>query len=167
MRSTGLPRRRGDRRPEILRRRVAVGVRLQVRVDAFPERLGADVALDHAQHRRALLVGDGVERFVDLAGRLDAGVNRARRLQRIEVERRLVLERFVDRDVPFGLPRGQRTVRHPGREPFVQPEVVPPLHRHQIAEPLVRHLVRDRPTRCSCAWRPTRVALSASRSVSR
>ena len=30
-------------------------------------------------------------------------------------------------------------------EGFVEPEVVPPPHRDQIAEPHVRHFVRDRP----------------------
>jgi hypothetical protein len=29
-----------------------------------------------------------------------------------------------------------------GGEPFVQPQVAPPLGRHQIAEPLMRQLVR-------------------------
>ena len=32
---------------------------------------------------------------------------------------------------------------HPGGESFVQPEIVPPGHRHEIAEPLVGDLVRD------------------------
>src|SRR5438105_10293147 len=31
---------------------------------------------------------------------------------------------------------------HPGSKTFVQPNVVPPCHRHEIAEPLVSHLVR-------------------------
>ena len=32
---------------------------------------------------------------------------------------------------------------HPGGEPFVEPQIVPPGHRHKIAEPLMRHLVRE------------------------
>ena len=32
---------------------------------------------------------------------------------------------------------------HPGSEPFVEPEIVPPSHGHEVAEPLVRGLVRD------------------------
>ena len=32
---------------------------------------------------------------------------------------------------------------HPGSEPFVEPEIVPPRHGHEIAEPLVGDLVRD------------------------
>jgi hypothetical protein len=30
---------------------------------------------------------------------------------------------------------------HPGGEPFVEPEVVPPCHGHEIAEPHMRHLM--------------------------
>ena len=32
---------------------------------------------------------------------------------------------------------------HPGSEPFVEPEIVPPRHGDEITEPLVGHLVRD------------------------
>ena len=132
---------RGDRLPEVFGRRVRVRVCLKIVVDALPERVRADVALDHPQHSRALLVRDRVEGLVDLRRRLDVGVNRARRLQRIERQRGLILLGFVDRDGPVRMRGGERLVGHPGREAFVQPEVVPPLHRHEIAEPLVRHLV--------------------------
>ena len=135
--------RRRQRFGEIFRGRVAVGVRLHVGVDAFAERLGADVALDHPHHRGALLIGDRVEQFFDLRRRLRVDVNRPRRVQRIDVERLLVLERFVDRYEPVGMRRRERLVRHPRREAFVQPQVVPPLHRDEIAEPLMRHLVRE------------------------
>ena len=36
-----------------------------------------------------------------------------------------------------------RFVAHPRGERLVEPEVVPPFHRHEVAEPHVRHLVRD------------------------
>ena len=35
------------------------------------------------------------------------------------------------------------TQRHEGGEGLVQPDAVPPAHRHEVAEPLVRELVRD------------------------
>ena len=70
-------------------------------------------------------------------------MNRARRFQGVDAERRLIFERLVDRDVPFRLPGRERQIRHPGGEAFVQPEIVPPPHRDEIAEPLVRHLVRE------------------------
>ena len=137
-----LARAGGDGLPEILGRRVRVRVRLQVRVDACAERFGADVALDHAQDRRALLVRDGVERLVDLRGRVGVGVNGTCGSQRVEPERRAILPGFVDSDLPFRMERGERLVGHPRGESFVQPDVVPPRHRHEVAEPLVRHLVR-------------------------
>ena len=136
-------RRGGDRLREVFRPRVAVGVSLQIRVDPLLERIGADVALDHAQHGRALLVRDAVKGFVDLRRRGDLRVNRAGGLQRVEPERRLILLRFVDVDVPLRVRGGERLVGHPGGEPFVQPDVVPPLHGDEVAEPLMRHLVRE------------------------
>ena len=45
--------------------------------------------------------------------------------------------------LPFRAPRGERFVRDPRSESFVEPDVVPPLHRHEIAEPLMRDFVRD------------------------
>ncbi len=41
-----------------------------------------------------------------------------------------------------GLGHGQRG--RVGRKALVEPEVVPPAHRHEVAEPHVRHLVQDR-----------------------
>ena len=138
-----LARGAGDRLAEVLRRRVARGVRLQIGVDPLLERLGANVAFEHAQHRRAFLIRDRVECLVDLRRRGDVGMNRPGRAQRVERERGPVLFRLVDVDVPVGVRGGQRLVGHPRREPFVQPDVVPPLHRDKIAKPLVGHLVRE------------------------
>ena len=107
------------------------------------ERLRADEALDHAQHAGRLLVGDAVEHLVDLVGRFDLDPNRARRAQRVEPQRRLRVGRVIEFDLPFRTPHGERPARDPGGEALVQPDVVPPLHRHEVAEPLVRDLVRD------------------------
>ncbi len=38
-----------------------------------------------------------------------------------------------------------RLALHPVRETFVEPEIVPPCHRDEVAEPLVRRLVRADP----------------------
>ena len=40
------------------------------------------------------------------------------------------------------MPRRDRLRRHPGREPFIEPQIVPPIHGDQVAEPLVRDFVR-------------------------
>ena len=118
-------------------------MRLEVVVDAAPERVGPEIALDHPQHRRALFVRDGVERLVDLRRRVDGLMHRMGRRQRVEGQGPLVVERLVDGDVPVGPDGGERTAFHPVGEALVQPDVVPPLHRHEIAEPLVGHLVRE------------------------
>ena len=57
----GLARGLGNRRPEILRRRVAVGVRLQVFVHAFAESLRPQVSLQHAQDCRGFVVRDAIK----------------------------------------------------------------------------------------------------------
>ena len=46
-------------------------------------------------------------------------------------------------DVPLGVHRFDGLILHPCGKAFVQPDVIPPLHRDQIAKPLMRHLVRD------------------------
>ena len=45
---------------------------------------------------------------------------------------------------PLGAERVDAGVLHERRERFVQPDAVPPLHRHEVAEPHVRDLVHDR-----------------------
>src|SRR5579883_3436878 len=42
---------------------------------------------------------------------------------------------------PLRLPTLEDLGRGPGRERFIQPGVVPPRHRHQVAEPLMAQLV--------------------------
>ena len=49
--------------------------------------------------------------------------------------------RAATRPAPFGLPAVDDLRRHPRRERLVEPDVVPPGHRHEVAEPLVRGLV--------------------------
>src|SRR2546427_8272831 len=45
--------------------------------------------------------------------------------------------------MPLRLPGGNGPGLHPAGETFVEPDIVPPGHRYQIAEPLVRDLVRN------------------------
>ena len=79
---------------------------------------------------------------------ISAGVSTLVRMARVErsasrAERRLGLLGGVQIHPPLRLPRRQRLVGGPGGEALVQPDVVPPLHRHQVAEPLVGDLVGD------------------------
>ena len=76
-----LPGRCGDRLPEILGRRVAVGMGPQIRVDAVAERRGAHVVLDHPNDGGALLVGNRVEQGFDFGGRPHGSVDGVRRAQ--------------------------------------------------------------------------------------
>ena len=76
-------------------------------------------------------------------GVVHVGADRVRVRQRVERERRALARLEVVPHAPRGLPVVDDLVGHPRGERLVQPEVVPPRHRHQVAEPLVRELVRD------------------------
>ena len=57
--------------------------------------------------------------------------------------RRIALNIFCEPDFPIRIEMRTAFAAHPGSESFVEPEVVPPCHRHQIAEPLMRCFVGD------------------------
>ena len=119
---------------------------LQVKAHARDERVVTDVVDELTQHRRTLGVGDAVEvlqRRVGVGrGRARDGVRRRRPLRRVTPC--LAAGGDVDpRVVELG-GRDERAVGHVLGERLVEPQVVPPLHRHEVAEPHVRHLVADR-----------------------
>ena len=129
---------------EVLQAGVAPGVVAEVGLQAGEERVLTDVRAELLEDRLALLVGDRVEvrhrlRHVgDLAADGVAGGAHvhAVALELAAGQRRrpaVAVLRRADRR-PGGGPR---------REGLVEPEVVPPLHGHQVAEPHVRHLVQD------------------------
>ena len=66
-----------------------------------------------------------------------------RRPARVVGHRLLPPERAAQPGVPIRVEALRGLGRHPRGEPLVQPQVVPPRHRDQVAEPLVRDLVRD------------------------
>ncbi len=133
----------GERRHEVVEHRVAPGVGGEVGPQPFHERVLADVRGELVQHRLALVVGDGVEvrhRLLDVRHVAADGVGgRAHVLAvaddlRVEQLRRPgVRELRGARERPGGGPGGER---------LVQPQVVPPAHRHEVAEPHVGHLVQ-------------------------
>ena len=96
-----------------------------------------------SQHVAGLAVGDAVEHLLDLFAGVGLGADGARGRLCIQVERAVEPRGFVLVDVPLRMHRRHRLGFHPGGKAFVEPEIVPPLHGHQVAEPLVRHLVRD------------------------
>ena len=63
--------------------------------------------------------------------------------ERVERQRRPLARLEVHPDAPGRAPVVDDLVGHPGGERLVEPQVVPPGHRHQVAEPLVRQLVGD------------------------
>src|SRR5207245_9831465 len=82
----GLPRRFGERAPQLVGGGVRLAVLAHVEPDAVPEALLAEVALDHAEDGAALLVGDGVERFAGLLRVLHLRADGVRALERVEVQ---------------------------------------------------------------------------------
>ena len=133
----------GERGEELLRGGVAVAMPGKVEADAVPEFLVAQIGRDHRDDLAALAIGDRVERAVDLAVGEDRLVDRAPDLQRVHVHRVEALRQRADADIELRPPFVADPVSHPVGEALVEPDVVPPGGRDEVAEPLVRQLVRD------------------------
>ena len=134
-----------QRTQQVRERSVAPGVCGEVCADAREEFLQPHVGRQLLQHARALGVGDAVEvrlHRLDIARVREHRVGGGQLVLRIRPCLLLAVERHPCR-VVLRRPRLAHG-RRPGGEGFVQPQVVPPLHRHQVAEPHVRQLVQDR-----------------------
>ncbi len=121
-----------DRLAQIVGRGVVVGVVDQIAVDRRPEPLGAEVALQHAQHQGSLRV--------DVV-RPQRGERHT--MLRVDLHELVVLVQVI---VVLGVTAqvcGPVLARHELREPFVEPHVGPILRGHVVTEPLVGQLVRD------------------------
>ena len=133
-------------RPQQVREGCVIpGVRREVRADASEELLQPHVGRQLLQHTCALGVGDAVEvglHRLDVACVREHRVGRGQLVLCISPRLFLAVEGHPCR-VVLRRPRLAHGCR-PGGEGFVQPQVVPPLHRHQVAEPHVRQLVQDR-----------------------
>ncbi len=134
----GFCRQRGD---EIVGRRVAAGVRDEVRVDRAAERVVADVVLEHREERRAFLVGDAVERVRDVVRARDRLPDAPRAREAVLVHHAIGRRDRGEIGVELGPDRAQRLGREEGREALVEPQVIPPAHRDEIAKPLMCSLV--------------------------
>ena len=130
---------------QVRQRRVAPGVRGEILPHAVQEILPPDVGHELLEHGRALGVRDPVEVHLHRGDVTDIGGDRVGRGQLIlPVGPGLVQLRERG---PGGRPPGRLGLREragPGGKGLVQPQVVPPAHRDQVAEPHVRHLVQDR-----------------------
>mmetsp|Transcript_24042 Transcript_24042/g.34928 ORF Transcript_24042/g.34928 Transcript_24042/m.34928 type:complete len:332 (+) Transcript_24042:123-1118(+) len=98
--------------------------------------------MQHAHHAGPLAVADGVKHLLHLRSMVNRHLDRVRSPEGIQPEG--CAQVVVDELLPH-LPLREEGVRGvglgPGGEPLVEPEVVPPLHGHQVAEPLVGQLV--------------------------
>ena len=119
-------------------------MRRQIRLHALAKRLLPHPVLHHPNHRARLAVRNVVEQRVDLRRRLRPCPDRPSGPTRVRIQRVVQVRRHVLVEVPLRLPLGRGLRLHPRRKALVQPQIVPPLRRHQVAEPLVRHLVRHR-----------------------
>ena len=104
---------------------------------------GPDPGNQLAQHRGALGVGDAVEVHLDVLQVVDLGEDRVRGGQLVLAVRPRLLH---------GSERGPGVVKlgvlhrsqvgHVLGERFVEPQVIPPAHRHEVAEPHVREFMQ-------------------------
>ncbi|MBG9885326.1 hypothetical protein ABE10_01725, partial [Bacillus toyonensis] len=124
---------------------VAPRVLLEVLGDAGEERLDADPRGKLLEHRPALGVGDAVEVDLHVVEIIDLGDDRMGGGELVLAVCPGLLHRVERRPglCPLrGL--GGRDGRGPLGERLVEPEIVPPFHRHEVAEPHVGELMEDR-----------------------
>jgi hypothetical protein len=137
----GFPTSASMSRHKVVGHRVGVGMAADVPPHARTPRVGAHVALEHADHGLALLIRDDVEGLVGLLHRLDALDDGVGGGEGVALEGLVAAGHRLQGRVPFGMQLLRGAPGHPGGEAFVEPEVVPPGHGHEVAEPLVRDLV--------------------------
>ena len=132
-----------ERVPQVRGLRVAVRVLGQVPADAVAEAVGAKVPLEHPQDRRSLDVRERVEHAVRVVRRANRVLDGSRRAECVDVECDRSGPSLQRPAVPLGAEGIHADELHERREGLVQPDPVPPPHRHQIAEPHVGDLVGD------------------------
>ena len=138
------PQARPDGTGQVLEPGVAPRVVAEVGPETFDERVVAGVRAELAEHRLALLVGDRVEvrhRLGDVGHVAPDGVAGRAEVDAVALELAGREEAGPAVGEAGGADRGP--AGGPRRERLVEPQVVPPLHGHQVAEPHVRHLVQE------------------------
>jgi hypothetical protein len=114
---------------------------LHVVLDARPEDLGVEPALEHRDHPGALAVGDGIEGIQDVMAALDGLPDLTGRREAVGVHRPEGGLQQHDVEVVLGMRLRDDAVGHPCGECLVEPQVVPPGLGHGVAEPVVGELV--------------------------
>lgn len=119
---------------------------MSLEVEAQPgrESRAAESGAQLLEHRTTLAVGDAVEVQEGLVGVSDRACDRMR-CWRIVFDQRPALQLHVELLPGGGVlgPFGQAEGGGICGERFVEPEVIPPAHRDQVAEPHVGDLVED------------------------
>jgi hypothetical protein len=134
-------RRLAQRVEQVLVGGVAEGVTLHVRAHAVAEDLGPEPAFEHRQHAAALLIRDRVEGVRDVVIARDRLSDATRAGQAVGLHRVVDTAELRELRLVLGVHGVDRLRGGPGGERLVEPDVVPPGHRHEIPEPHVRQLV--------------------------
>ncbi len=134
-----------ERGEEVGERRVAPGMAPEVRPQARPERVHPDLGDELLDDRGALSVRDPVEVVegrVRVGHEAGDGVRRRAGVGLVAPALHVGVEGAPGALEAGGVHEGE--VGGVRGEALVEPEVVPPAHRHEVAEPHVGQLVEDR-----------------------
>ena len=139
--------------PQIRGGRIRIFMRVNVAADSIPEDVLAKKALQYPQKRLALFVSYIVEGAIGFGLRSDRLLNRMRGRTRIAFHGRFLGDSGAPRRISRQFPRQPdfplrvelrgAFAAHPRGESFVEPEVVPPSHRDEVAKPHMGHLMRQ------------------------
>src|SRR3989441_11143782 len=130
--------------PQVAAGCVGITELFQIVANTLLELVGTYVCFDHSKNASTLAIADLVEQFLDLFWRADFSLDGMRALQSVSGHSSTgaVLDEVLP-DFPLWIRPVDHLVGHKGREALVEPEIVPPFHRDEIAEPHVSNLMRD------------------------
>src|SRR4029450_10641844 len=114
---------------------IAETVALEIEPHPFTKDLAAEVLLEHAEDRGALLVGEEVEHRLAVAGMPHLELDGPGVLETVYAHRSGPRYPEGGPPLPLGLPGVDGEQLHERGEGLVQPDAVPPEHGHQVAEP--------------------------------
>ena len=137
-----LLRHRLHRRPQIPGARIGVLVSFQILMQPLPKDLRRQKLLQHPNHRRPLAVADGVKQLADFRRVVNFLLNGMGVLETVQAQGpvRIHIDELRPH-LPFRESPIHRFSSHPRGKTFVQPQVIPPLHSHQIPKPHMGHFV--------------------------
>src|SRR4029077_10678316 len=121
-------------------------MRGHVTPDAVAKSIFAKKAFEHEEKRLAFAVGDvvkGTVRFrlicdglLDRVGCRSCIAFHFQFLGNASASTGVARSIFLERDFPLGVEMRGAFRAHPGSKAFVEPKIVPPRHRYQVAKPL-------------------------------